>query len=91
MAKFLPKGEKITLLDCATGTADQLIALMDNCPRIEKAVGIDLAEEMVAIGKKKSPQSPTLIKSPFRSQAPSNFHSKMQPSIASPSPSASAM
>src|SRR6202158_4818119 len=41
--KFLPKNSEIALLDCATGTADQLISLMERCPRITRAVGIDLS------------------------------------------------
>ncbi len=65
MARYLPKGN-ITLLDCATGTADQLIALMENCPRIKKAIGIDLAAEMVAIGKKKVATKPYADKVSFQ-------------------------
>jgi demethylmenaquinone methyltransferase / 2-methoxy-6-polyprenyl-1,4-benzoquinol methylase len=50
---FLPEKEKLNLLDCATGTADQIISLMQHSTRIDKATGIDLSEEMVAIGKEK--------------------------------------
>ena len=39
MACFLPKKEKIHLLDCATGTGDQLFALLSQNSEIEKAVG----------------------------------------------------
>lgn len=53
MAKYLPDVQKMSLLDCATGTADQLICLIEKSKRIERAIGIDLAAEMVAIGKKK--------------------------------------
>ena len=53
MASLLPKIEKIDLLDLATGTGDQLLSLLKNSPRIHKAVGIDLAEEMLKVGRKK--------------------------------------
>jgi len=47
--RFMPKG-KSKLLDLATGTGDQIIALLDH---IESAVGIDLAKDMLAIGQEK--------------------------------------
>lgn len=53
VGRYLPKHEKIHLLDCATGTADQLITLLESHRQITYAVGIDLAEEMLAIGKEK--------------------------------------
>jgi demethylmenaquinone methyltransferase/2-methoxy-6-polyprenyl-1,4-benzoquinol methylase len=53
MASLLPKTEKIKLLDLATGTGDQLLSLLKNSPRIHQAVGIDLAEEMLKIGRAK--------------------------------------
>ena len=53
ISSFLPQGNQLKLLDCATGTADQIIALMEHTDRISQAVGIDLAEKMVAIGMKK--------------------------------------
>lgn len=53
MASLLPNVEKIKLLDLATGTGDQLLSLLKNSPRIHQAVGIDLAEEMLKIGKTK--------------------------------------
>lgn len=53
MASLLPKTEKIKLLDCATGTGDQLLSLLKHSPRIHQAVGIDLAEEMLKIGREK--------------------------------------
>jgi demethylmenaquinone methyltransferase/2-methoxy-6-polyprenyl-1,4-benzoquinol methylase len=51
MAHFLPGEGKIRLLDCATGTGDQLLALMSE--RIEEAVGIDLSKDMLEIGRRK--------------------------------------
>lgn len=53
MAHFLPDNKEIYLLDCATGTADQIISLMQQNPCIVQAIGIDLAEKMLDIGKRK--------------------------------------
>ncbi len=58
MKKHLPSGDSLTLLDCATGTGDQIIALMGSSPIISSAVGIDLADEMLAIGRKKIEKKP---------------------------------
>ncbi len=58
VSTFLPDGEKLNILDCATGTADQIISLMQHSSRIESATGIDLSEEMVAIGKEKLKRLP---------------------------------
>lgn len=49
----LPNKKRLKILDLATGTADQLIALLENVPTIEMAIGIDLAKEMLTIGKEK--------------------------------------
>jgi demethylmenaquinone methyltransferase / 2-methoxy-6-polyprenyl-1,4-benzoquinol methylase len=53
MASLIPPTEKIKLLDLATGTGDQLLSLLKNSSRIHQAVGIDLAEEMLKIGRTK--------------------------------------
>ncbi len=58
MAKQLPRKDMIHLLDLATGTADQIISLFENSPQIEKAVGIDMAEKMIALAKKKMAPKP---------------------------------
>jgi demethylmenaquinone methyltransferase / 2-methoxy-6-polyprenyl-1,4-benzoquinol methylase len=55
---FLPNRERISLLDCATGTGDQILSLMENSAKITEAIGVDLAEEMVAIGKEKIQKKP---------------------------------
>ncbi len=47
----LPSGP-LTLLDVATGTGDQLLPLLES-GKVEKAIGIDLAEEMLQLGQKK--------------------------------------
>ncbi len=53
MASLLPSAEKIKLLDLATGTGDQLLSLLKNSKKIDQAIGIDLAEEMLKIGRAK--------------------------------------
>jgi demethylmenaquinone methyltransferase/2-methoxy-6-polyprenyl-1,4-benzoquinol methylase len=58
VASLLPKGDKLRILDCATGTCDQLLSLFKHSPRIEKGWGIDVSEEMLAIGKGKVELSP---------------------------------
>lgn len=58
IVKMLPNRKEMVLLDCATGTGDQLICLMENSKQIKRAIGIDLAAEMVAIGEKKVKDKP---------------------------------
>lgn len=50
---LLPHGRTLRLLDLATGTADQVIMLCDSNQNIESAVGMDLSEEMLDIGRTK--------------------------------------
>ncbi len=50
---YLPKKEKIKLLDLATGTGDQIFSLMNFSKKIQTAIGIDLSSEMLKIAKKK--------------------------------------
>lgn len=66
MVKMLPEKDGLFVLDCATGTADQLICMMENSKRIERAIGIDLAAEMVAIGEKKVKDKPYAEKLSFQ-------------------------
>lgn len=47
VCRHLPKKQRIKLLDCATGTGDLLITLLQKCPEIYDAVGIDPATEML--------------------------------------------
>ena len=49
MSSFLPKTAKINLLDCATGTGDQLLSLFKTSPRIHQAIGIDLSEDRKSV------------------------------------------
>ena len=62
MASFLPLGQDLLLLDCATGTADQALSLLKKSPRIAKIIGIDLSEEMIIRGQKKIQKTPYLEK-----------------------------
>ncbi len=53
MCSHLPCRNNLSVLDCATGTCDQIISLMEHAPHISSIVGIDLAAEMIAVGEKK--------------------------------------
>ncbi|MBW2109802.1 MAG: bifunctional demethylmenaquinone methyltransferase/2-methoxy-6-polyprenyl-1,4-benzoquinol methylase UbiE [Deltaproteobacteria bacterium] len=53
MAAYLPPGHNLNVLDLATGTADQLLFLFKGSHRIGSAIGLDLAEKMLAIGRAK--------------------------------------
>lgn len=53
MATYVPEGEDLSLLDLATGTGDQLIALCRSVPHIRRAVGMDMSQGMLDIGRQK--------------------------------------
>jgi hypothetical protein len=53
MASFLPTHHSQRVLDLATGTADQILALFEKSDRIKSAIGMDLAEKMLEIGRVK--------------------------------------
>lgn len=55
---YLPKQERIHLLDVATGSADQILTLLKSSNQIEKAVGIDLSEKMLELAKNKTASYP---------------------------------
>lgn len=46
-----PSGQRI--VDLATGTGDQILAILEASDRVDQAVGFDLAEEMLALGRAK--------------------------------------
>jgi demethylmenaquinone methyltransferase/2-methoxy-6-polyprenyl-1,4-benzoquinol methylase len=52
---LLPKENNLQLLDVATGTADQILHLLEETKedKIGKATGIDMSENMLAEGQKK--------------------------------------
>lgn len=55
---WIEKEQNIQYLDLATGTGDQLIAVMDKMPKIEKAIGLDPAKNMLQIAKNKISNKP---------------------------------
>ncbi len=50
---FPSKQAKFELLDVATGTGDLLLSLVTESSRITRAVGVDVADKMLQIGRKK--------------------------------------
>lgn len=52
VAALMPPGKGLHVLDLACGTGDQLIALSAS-GRVSRGIGIDLAEEMLTIGREK--------------------------------------
>jgi len=52
MISLLPQGDRLEILDLATGTADQLLSVYGS-GRVHRGVGIDPAEKMLAIGREK--------------------------------------
>lgn len=54
MACYLPDGPSLHILDVATGTADQIFSLLRRAPRITQAVGVDMAERMLEVGRTKA-------------------------------------
>lgn len=53
LARHLPPGEALRVLDVATGTADVLLFLQDACGRIECGVGVDMSSGMLGHGLRK--------------------------------------
>jgi demethylmenaquinone methyltransferase/2-methoxy-6-polyprenyl-1,4-benzoquinol methylase len=53
LAQSLPEGECLRVLDLATGTADVLLALHARCARVRGGIGVDVAGNMLAIGRRK--------------------------------------
>lgn len=55
LARNLPSGNGLAVLDLATGTGDQLISILsgENGGRFSRGVGLDPAEEMLAHGRAK--------------------------------------
>lgn len=65
VGKLLPQ-RNLRLLDCATGTGDQIFALVERCPQITEAVGIDLSSEMLSIAMSKCQTFPLQKKVQFQ-------------------------
>ena len=53
VAKQIPSSSSQSILDIATGTADQLITICKKFHHVQYAVGIDMSLEMLSIGKRK--------------------------------------
>ena len=53
LARFLPDKENLSLLDVATGTGDVIFSLLKISDKIETAIGIDMAEKMLDVGRQK--------------------------------------
>ena len=53
LIKHLPKTKNLNLIDLATGTGDQLIAIIKKAKQVISALGIDLSLEMIRLGQKK--------------------------------------
>lgn len=51
--QFLPLKKNLKILDLATGTGDQIVALLKSPASIKTITGIDLSQEMLAIAKEK--------------------------------------
>ena len=66
LCSFLPNQKELRILDCATGTGDQVIALMKNHSSVASVVGIDLAAGMVEIAQKKIARKPYANKVDFQ-------------------------
>lgn len=48
VARMLPDGEELRILDLATGTGDMLLAILDERPRARPVVGLDMAGKMLS-------------------------------------------
>lgn len=64
MVRALPQGDRLRVLDLATGTADVLLA-MCRTARLQRAVGVDKSAGMLALGQRKARQSPAAAHADF--------------------------
>ncbi len=53
VASLLPPGGGHHVLDLATGTADQILFLFEKSDKITSGLGLDLAERMLEVGRRK--------------------------------------
>ncbi len=61
LVRHLPLRENLTVLDLATGTGDQILAILKKHPFPQRVVGIDLAQEMLEQAKQKLPPNVELL------------------------------
>ncbi len=62
VAKFLPPHKNLKILDLATGTGDQALAIIKSQASIQSITGIDLSLEMLEIAKRKIPSKMEFIR-----------------------------
>lgn len=62
VAEFLPPHKNLKILDLATGTGDQALALIKSQASIQSITGIDLSFEMLEIAKRKIPSKMEFIR-----------------------------
>jgi demethylmenaquinone methyltransferase/2-methoxy-6-polyprenyl-1,4-benzoquinol methylase len=53
MIRHLPTGTSLEILDLASGTGHVALVLAKGCTRIKSVLGIDLSQEMLAVGRHK--------------------------------------
>lgn len=53
LSNFLPEKKKLSILDCATGTGDQILSILRCRKDVYSVIGVDLAKEMLEIGRVK--------------------------------------
>jgi demethylmenaquinone methyltransferase/2-methoxy-6-polyprenyl-1,4-benzoquinol methylase len=54
MIRELPQGDRLCVLDLATGTADVVLAMYRENPRVHRAIGVDKSLGMLALAKRKA-------------------------------------
>ena len=53
MARMLPKGSDLRVLDLASGTGDMMLAILNANSNVSRVVGLDMAQKMLSKGKDK--------------------------------------
>jgi demethylmenaquinone methyltransferase/2-methoxy-6-polyprenyl-1,4-benzoquinol methylase len=66
LCTYLPHREQMQVLDCATGTGDQLVAMLEKNGSIASVIGVDLSVAMVDIAKQKISRKPFADKAAFQ-------------------------
>lgn len=53
LARHLPEGDSLRVLDLATGTGDLLLALQNETPRVRSGAGLDMSWKMLELAREK--------------------------------------